>query len=62
MSNETLKETQTSSVTQVQDHFQHVNTHSEWRLPTWGVLLVLILAFFVLKSFIYIKDKKRHGK
>jgi hypothetical protein len=31
-------------------------------LPTWGVIVVLIIAFFVLKSFIYISDKKRHGK
>ena len=30
--------------------------------PTWALILVLIVAFFILKSFIYISDKKRHGK
>lgn len=31
-------------------------------LPTWAVIGILILVFFVLKTFIYIKDDKRHGK
>ncbi len=31
-------------------------------LPTWSLLVVLIVAFFVLKYFIYISDEKRHGK
>ncbi len=31
-------------------------------LPTWGVIVILIIAFFILKPFIYITDKKRHGK
>jgi len=30
--------------------------------PTWALMLILIIAFFILKSFIYISDKKRHGK
>jgi len=30
--------------------------------PTWFLIVVLIFSFFVLKSFIYISDKKRHGK
>ncbi len=30
--------------------------------PTWLLLLVLIVAFVVLKYFIYVKDEKRHGK
>jgi hypothetical protein len=33
------------------------------KMPTYSVLIpILILAFFFLKVFIYIKDKKRHGK
>jgi len=32
------------------------------KLPTWGALALLVIAFIVLKSLIYIKDKKRHGK
>lgn len=35
---------------------------SQFYLPTWGVIVVLIIALVVLKSFIYIKDDKRHGK
>ncbi len=35
---------------------------SHFTLPTWGLLLILIGAFFILKYFIYIADEKRHGK
>ena len=36
---------------------------SETKLPSlYGVVPILIVAFFVLKGFIYIKDEKRHGK
>jgi hypothetical protein len=31
-------------------------------MPTWGLIGTLIIALVVLKSFIYIKDKKRDGK
>lgn len=31
------------------------------KFPTWALIAILFVAFFVLKSFIYIKDKKRHG-
>ena len=31
-------------------------------LPTWALIVVLFVCFFALKSFIYISDKKRHGK
>ncbi len=30
--------------------------------PTWFLLVVLCVAFFVLKTFVYISDKKRHGR
>lgn len=30
--------------------------------PTWFLIVFLFICFFVLKSFIYISDKKRHGK
>lgn len=30
--------------------------------PTWFVIVFLIFALIILKSFIYIKDGKRHGK
>lgn len=32
------------------------------KFPTWALLVGLIISFFILKSFIYISDKKRHGK
>jgi hypothetical protein len=35
---------------------------NQLKLPTWGVMVILIIAFFILKPFIYISDKKRHGK
>ena len=34
----------------------------QFSMPTWGLIFVLILAFVILKSFIYIKDEKRYGK
>jgi len=35
---------------------------SHLSIPTWGILIFLFIVFFILKSFIYIKDEKRHGK
>jgi hypothetical protein len=29
---------------------------------TWMLLIGLVFAFVILKTFIYIKDEKRHGK
>jgi hypothetical protein len=34
----------------------------QFKLPTWGLMLILIAAFFVLKYFIYLADEKRHGR
>jgi hypothetical protein len=31
-------------------------------MPTWLLIVILFVCFFLLKSFIYISDKKRHGK
>ena len=31
-------------------------------VPTWGLIVILFICFFVLKSFIYTSDEKRHGK
>lgn len=35
---------------------------NQLQFPTWALMLILIICFFILKSFIYISDKKRHGK
>jgi hypothetical protein len=32
------------------------------KFPTWGLLVILIISFFILKYFIYLVDDKRHGK
>lgn len=37
-------------------------SENQLRFPTWALLVILIIAFFILKPFIYISDKKRHGK
>lgn len=45
--------------------FAHENSFpkaDQPKFPTWSLILILIVAFFILKSFIYISDKKRHGK
>lgn len=34
----------------------------QFYMPTWGIVFILLCAFFILKTFIYIKDQKRHGK
>ncbi len=34
----------------------------QFAVPTWGVIVFLVLVFFILKAFVYIKDEKRHGK
>jgi hypothetical protein len=34
----------------------------QFKMPTWGLISTLVVAFFILKFFIYIKDTKRHGK
>jgi len=31
-------------------------------IAPWFVLVFLIVVFFILKSFIYTKDEKKHGK
>ncbi|MBT7608610.1 MAG: hypothetical protein HN576_02565 [Bacteriovoracaceae bacterium] len=42
-------------------HTQQVNDN-QLKFSTWMLLIGLIFAFVILKSFIYIKDEKRHGK
>jgi hypothetical protein len=34
----------------------------QFTMPTWGLIVVLFIALFVIKSFIYIKDPKRHNQ
>ena len=32
------------------------------QLPSYGIFIILIISFVLLKKLIYIKDKKRHGQ
>ena len=50
------------SESSVMNHPYRFPPKTQFMLPTWGLLLILIGAFFVLKYFIYIADEKRHGK
>lgn len=56
------------NTTEVRESSLKVNAQFEgvqkdqFYLPTWAILVFLIMFFFVLKSFIYIKDGKRHGR
>lgn len=43
-------------------HPYNMTQDNQFVLPTWALILVLIVTFFVLKYFIYLADEKRHGK
>ena len=49
------------STLKVNAQFEGVQ-QDQFYMPTWAMISVLIVGFFVLKSFIYIKDDKRHGR
>lgn len=34
----------------------------QFMMPTWGLIVVLFIALFVIKTFIYLKDPKRHNQ
>lgn len=36
--------------------------NDQFTMPTWGLLVILFAAFFILKGFIYIPDESRKGK
>ena len=50
------------SESSVMVHPQQMTKSNQLKLPTWGVIVILFIAFFVLKTFIYIPDEKRRGK
>lgn len=43
-------------------HVQKIASHEQASYATWMLIVFLIITFFILKKFIYIKDGKRHGK
>jgi hypothetical protein len=52
-------EVKTSSIV---NEYVQMPKQDQFKVPTWGLLVVLVIAFFILKTFVYIKDDKRHGK
>ncbi len=46
----------------VETHHHAKTPIEQFKVPTWGLVVVLFITLVVLKSFIYIKDEKRHGK
>jgi|GEM_PF-1211203 len=53
---------QFTSESSIMSHPYKFPQTEQFKSPTWLLLLVLFIAFFVLKGFIYISDQKRHGK
>ena len=56
------KKVEYTSESSIFGHANQMPKPSQLKLPTWSLIAVLIVSFFILKSFIYISDKKRHGK
>jgi len=56
-----MEETTVQESSVLKDIYQPINPDQP-SLPTWSLLIVLVITFFILKSFIYIKDGDRHGK
>jgi predicted nucleic acid-binding Zn ribbon protein len=52
-------EAKTSSVV---NHEVQMLTPNQFRVSSWMIIVFLIIALVVIKSFIYIKDEKRHGR
>lgn len=50
------------SETSIFGHENRMPQANQMKFPTWALIGILIVAFFVLKTFIYISDKKRHGR
>ena len=38
------------------------SSKEQYQLPSYALFIILVVSFVILKKFIYIKDKKRHGK
>lgn len=36
--------------------------HGQLMIPTWFIIVFLVIVFVILKKFIYTKDEKKHGK
>lgn len=36
--------------------------NEQFSVPSWGIVIFLVISLVILKTFIYIKDGDRHGK
>jgi hypothetical protein len=63
MEHKTAKKTETfKSESSIFSHPIQFPKENQAKFPTWSLMVILVIAFFILKPFIYISDKKRHGK
>ena len=62
MEKTTAKKIEFTSESSIITHPYQFPKKDQFFLPTWAIIVVLFIAFFLLKGMIYIKDEKRHGK
>ena len=58
--NENSETAKPSSITSVHQHTK--TPEQQFKMPSWGLIAVLVATFVVLKMFIYIKDQKRDAR
>ncbi len=49
-----------SSITTIHHHTK--TPEEQFKMPTWGLMVALLVTLVVLKAFIYIKDPKRDAR
>ncbi len=57
-----MENTQTEKISSIVDKNVEKIETNQWTMPTYMAIIILFIAFFIVKFFIYIKDDKRHGK
>lgn len=46
----------------IDNRVQPIAEGSQFMLPTWIIMIILLAVFVILKKVIYLKDQKRDGK
>lgn len=62
MEQKAAKKMEFTSESSIINHPYQYPKKDQFFLPTWAIIVVLFICFFLLKGMIYIKDEKRHGK
>ena len=57
-----MEEQGTMKTSSIVDKNVQLPKQDQMMAPTWFIIIFLIIALAVLKTFIYISDEKRHGK